>query len=1312
MPTYPYLQPGTGRRIFQTNPFAVGMFYSDNPLKEGVSRVLSNLDITATNSAVKIRPSIFNGPLVEQVSDGEGNVTNQNLESKAVLRHVTHSGRMHLFAFSNTVPEHEFIKDYVFQDPNTLEKLGVRTLRPSSEINKNGKTMVREIPLFEHVIWSEAKLNYTDRAISVVDSEDIAFSLDEPTKAIQILENLDQDLERDFIRIQKSYPHVSNPNLNSFAVIGRIVHVVEGVRVVYYKGLLHFIYNENINKYLLEITRPKTIDVDLSTVQGVNLLNKRLNIFNQYIGPDYYNYYASITPGDEGRAPHQVLGVIPYNVNVRDEHFDGDYKVITGVDWENWIDTVFVKPYLAVPQTKEKQYGTDFRRHNYFIRYSYKDSLGEDVNFQPTREQRITRPIFIESTETQSRRILRTIGAISSDPTITPSHSESSGNTLVFEFDIGDFQQGILKVKLKHSGLRGIYSSVTQSYNFSSLVPSVETLELDINVTASTSFNNERGQIVPELNLDIPRGFPTWYNSEQISVFGDSADLKIETKLYLNRDSDIQKGRLWIELKNTKTSLPSQYMVIQTLDVEITPLERVGTEGTIQSVIRNPEFMLYPIDADDDKVQDFQLQLTKNLFVGGRRPPQLQIKVELIPATLIKNNFEGPEEPEYMYILQEHLVATGFTAVINQFEDRHISDSEILDSINIRNATRLAIWGGHYILYGEHIGANSLFFSAFNDPSYFPFAFNAIDFENQIIHVHTQRGFIYVFHTGGITMLHSGIAPNELIPTNIYDKMAIRPSERESVVALGKDVFFIADRAGYLLRQNARVEDHTDVYVKKISQAIDGIMYNPLDHAILRWNRTHEDVLDKDLSLPPYKFMEHPEGYQGPGIPSWEYGYVDPSLTVIDGDTIRLTNFEPNITCRLAFFDAPEMHEPFGYVAKAYLEYWLSQVPSGSLVIVNLQDGEDRLVDQYGRELVILIDESNNRVFNFDIIHQGLAKSLTSFGNERGQFSYQGIDLMDYMEHAHAFAQKYFLGVHGNFVDPWFTQDFQDALAQNGNDGVTLLTTEFYFEGNALAYGSHTLLNPFDIFPYTSFFVASYNNKINIIHSLRIYKNKFITFMYRYDFDRQLWNMYEFPFGAFPIDTFASDSEVGFSILAGNNQNFKQPISIASFLRTTRFVAFNKDKHEVGDYVGIRFDENLNILPEVEKELIPIYAYLDSGPLDLNVYHLKRFFEAQVLFHCSGAFELFMSFLLDGLDIYKPEALQLEIDKGYHSIPPATMLNFWLLDLSKFPPQEKQKVVSPLRFQGRVPSLQLDIKTHNQLELYGFSLVFKLKGAK
>ena len=125
---------------------------------------------------------------------------------------------------------------------------------------------------------------------------------------------------------------------------------------------------------------------------------------------------------------------------------------------------------------------------------------------------------------------------------------------------------------------------------------------------------------------------------------------------------------------------------------------------------------------------------------------------------------------------------------------------------------------------------------------------------------------------------------------------------------------------------------------------------------------------------------------------------------VVDGDTFFLkTKANNSIKVRLAFIDAPELNQPFGTDAKAFLKKI-----EGQRVTIDIKSK-----DRYGRHVAILFHR--NADINLVMIENGYAWVYTKY------LKYASIPMRNKYLHAEFLAKENALGLWkmDDYIAPW-----------------------------------------------------------------------------------------------------------------------------------------------------------------------------------------------------------------------------------------------------------------------------------------------------
>lgn len=120
-------------------------------------------------------------------------------------------------------------------------------------------------------------------------------------------------------------------------------------------------------------------------------------------------------------------------------------------------------------------------------------------------------------------------------------------------------------------------------------------------------------------------------------------------------------------------------------------------------------------------------------------------------------------------------------------------------------------WQGCVGVYGVDTAPETIFFSDVGDPSYFPFPYNVITFDNEILAVHNYLDYLMVITVDSIWLVSPGTTIATSIQKRILANIHIPEIDAINLVVLKDQIFFKTDTQFYVLKPNKYTSDATDL---------------------------------------------------------------------------------------------------------------------------------------------------------------------------------------------------------------------------------------------------------------------------------------------------------------------------------------------------------------------------------------------------------------------------------------------------------------------------------------------------------------------
>jgi len=630
-------------------------------------------------------------------------------------------------------------------------------------------------------------------------------------------------------------------------------------------------------------------------------------------------------------------------------------------------------------------------------------------------------------------------------------------------------------------------------------------------------------------------------------------------------------------------------------------------------------------------------------------------KVTLFP-------YEELDESNVQYKSDEFVEKTVYSFGTNGEEI--VDYSEWTKNSLFSNAVNMTNHLGHTVVWGDHTNSNSLYYSAFNDISYFPSNY-VFTFDNPIVYAYPHRDGLVVFTTDDIYMLHSGNVPSTTATDGsevAFTQSLIQANTRlgkqniDTVRAIGKDLFFINNNnQGYLLKSNKYVSDVSDVYLIKLTSQIDDLLDNPYQYAKERYMKWYPNSEETSISSKLNTITKITDA-----APSLDTINVPDTYEVVDGDTIK---FDGQYY-RLVYMDTPEVttNERLAYTAKCILAKLMAQASNNVLYDTGKIDNS-----KYNRKLVLLM--CDNIDVSATMLYNGLAEYYDSSYTEYENNLYSS---------CYSFAKLNQRGIHNNNKYTELTE----------NDIVTF--TEF--DGSIDIYKPVWNTNSNELYCYTT------NSYVYIIQAIKLSIEKAITIFYKYSIDAKVWTTYDIPTYIKPNDIIPDNNTVGFKILCNNDRRGKA--SLLEFKNSPQDVIQYKftKSNDLGEYT-LSADLKYNY----------INVYFDSGNQSISLMNDKLFREIKLLLGALPDSLLSMDY---SIDFYTDGKLVIpnqvgNCDTHIHHRPINTHYKGSVENLEGF---QKVTFFAPAR--GRIPRIVFSLTCESDINILEYAIVYMQLNAK
>lgn len=145
-------------------------------------------------------------------------------------------------------------------------------------------------------------------------------------------------------------------------------------------------------------------------------------------------------------------------------------------------------------------------------------------------------------------------------------------------------------------------------------------------------------------------------------------------------------------------------------------------------------------------------------------------------------------------------------------------------------------------VYGVTNAPNVIFFSDAEDPSYFPFPYNLLQFDNEILAVHNYLDNLLVITVDSVWIVTIGSSIMNSTQKKILDNVHIPEIDAINLVVLKDQIFFKTDYEFYVLKPSNYTSDVTDLKNYTNSTAIANYTKNFQDATVKMLNKIYVEL--------------------------------------------------------------------------------------------------------------------------------------------------------------------------------------------------------------------------------------------------------------------------------------------------------------------------------------------------------------------------------------------------------------------------------------------------------------------------------------
>lgn len=161
-------------------------------------------------------------------------------------------------------------------------------------------------------------------------------------------------------------------------------------------------------------------------------------------------------------------------------------------------------------------------------------------------------------------------------------------------------------------------------------------------------------------------------------------------------------------------------------------------------------------------------------------------------------------------------------------------------TFDLSTAKGMVAWQGCLGLYGVENADDTIFFSAVEDPGYFPYPYNRLTFENQVYAVYPYLDNLIVITADSIWLVQQGANIQSSIQKKIMTNINISELDACNVVILKDEIFFKNGNSFYVLKPNQYTSDASDLKKYINSTAISNLTENFTEEVVKMLNSVYK----------------------------------------------------------------------------------------------------------------------------------------------------------------------------------------------------------------------------------------------------------------------------------------------------------------------------------------------------------------------------------------------------------------------------------------------------------------------------------------
>ena len=280
----------------------------------------------------------------------------------------------------------------------------------------------------------------------------------------------------------------------------------------------------------------------------------------------------------------------------------------------------------------------------------------------------------------------------------------------------------------------------------------------------------------------------------------------------------------------------------------------VGKQDNTWETI-SPEQLTYYTTPNNNIIQQYE-GVSEDYVWSVNFNGNVPIKFSIIPKMKSTSNTDV-NYYLYDFYIQNNFQVMELTMPVFKIgtEPKFISESDIKENIDIKNATRVGIFNRQMFLYGPYTKSNFVQFSKFEEEWYYPFPYYSVEFEEPIVYIKEYKDSLVVFTTYSIYMLTGSSSILECSKYKIYENLTTSITDINLINSVGNYLMFFNNNMGYIIVPNTYSDDPSNIKIYKLSENIINLFNDP-EHYIRARNNIPEYARVYNITNTPLSYVQ------------------------------------------------------------------------------------------------------------------------------------------------------------------------------------------------------------------------------------------------------------------------------------------------------------------------------------------------------------------------------------------------------------------------------------------------------------------------